>query len=121
MLGHAATENTAFTISSGPDIDFAFADLASLNATSAAGGQTWLTATGHANTAFAASITTTPIAVIYPACNFIATTKRSATLSLHSTSSNVAALRGGAINSATKSTAPRRMEPMPDMSQTLPS
>jgi hypothetical protein len=38
MLGHAATVSTALAIGSGSDIDIAIADLASLNATSAAGG-----------------------------------------------------------------------------------
>jgi hypothetical protein len=104
MFGNAAAESTTFAI--GSDTDFAFADLASLNATSAAGGRTGLTATGHASTAFAASVTTTTIASTYPACNCIATTERAATRSLHHTSSNVAALYCGAITPTTKSTAP---------------
>jgi hypothetical protein len=38
VFGNAAAESTTFAISSGSNTDFAFADLASLNATSAAGG-----------------------------------------------------------------------------------
>jgi hypothetical protein len=55
MPGHTAIESTA--IATGSDI--AIADLASLNATSAAGGWTGLTTTGHACTAYAASVAAT--------------------------------------------------------------
>jgi hypothetical protein len=121
VFGNAAAESTTFAIGSGSDTDFVFADLTSLNATSTAGDQTWLTATGHASTAFAAGVATTTIASTYTACNCIATTERAAIRSLHYTPINIAALFCGAITitPATTSTTPSRMDPMPDMSQTL--